>query len=86
MTTDSPHRGWIQGLARIADGFQRWDENALARAERQLLRGLHLVHDAPAEVHGVNVEAVRDAADRLVTAVRRGDPADARMVANRPTA
>jgi len=77
-------RIWIQGLAEVAGGFLRCDEGALFTTERLLRRGLHHLVDAPDEYSGVDVAAVRDAAELLLTALRSGQPTDPRALILQP--
>jgi hypothetical protein len=73
-------RPQIQALATIAAGMLALDEQRLTTAERLLSRGAAALAFAPNQLGGVDISAVRAAADVMVTAVRRGDPADARGV------
>ena len=68
-------------VALIAGGFLKHDEGAAASAERLLFRGLHALRDAPGSVRAVDATQIRAAAERLLVAIRRGDPADARALA-----
>lgn len=71
-------RAAIQGLATIAAGMLALDEQRHRTAERLLARGRWMLTSAPAFMGGADVGAVRAAADVVVTALRRGDPASAR--------
>ena len=86
LTARGPERGWIHGLAQIAAGFLKCDESAFAVAERYLFRGVHALHDAPESVRTVDAVVLRAAAEQLLDALRRGDPADARALAAAPAA
>jgi hypothetical protein len=77
-------RTWIQGLAEVAGGFLRCDEGALFTTERLLRRGLHHLVGAPSDLSGVDVGAVRDAAELLLTALRSGQPTDPRALIPQP--
>jgi hypothetical protein len=68
----------IQGLATIASGMLALDEGRHRTAERLLARGRWMIGSAPDSLGGADVGAVRAAADVVVTALRRGDPASAR--------
>jgi predicted metal-dependent hydrolase len=78
-------RAAIQGLATIAAGMLALDEQRARVAERLLTRGRAMLAAAPEVLGGADVGAVRAAADVVVTALRRGDPASARgMVVPQP--
>ena len=79
-------RDCIRGLAEVAAGFLASDEGKSSMAERLLSRALrHLAH-APAELDEVHVRIIRGAADLLHSALRRGQPADARGLVAQPAA
>jgi hypothetical protein len=71
-------RQTIQGLATVAAGLLALDEQRVRQAERMLARGRAMLAAAPEVLGGADVGAVRAAADVVVTALRRGDPASAR--------
>jgi len=67
-----------QGLATIAAGMIELDEQRPRRAARLLNQGRRMLRCVRVELDGVDVAAVCAAADVLVTALRRGDPASTR--------
>lgn len=69
-----------QGLAMIAAGMIELEEQRPRSAARLLVQGRRLLRGVHAELEGVDVGAVCAAADVLVTALRRGDPASARRL------
>jgi hypothetical protein len=73
-------RTWIKGLAEIAAGFLRCDESSLSSAQRLLFKGLHHLQGAPDSLHGVDTPSVRTAAEFLLDALRRGEPANPRFL------
>ena len=86
LTARGTERGWITGLAQVATGFLKCDESSYSVAERFLFRGLHALHAAPDRVRTVDAATLRAAAEQLLVALRRGDPADARALAAAPAA
>jgi hypothetical protein len=81
LTARGLEGNWIRGLAQIAAGFLKCDENAFSVAERWLFRGLQALHGAPDRVRTVDAAGLKVAAEQLLVALRRGDPADARALA-----
>lgn len=78
-------RDCIRGLAEVAGGFLASDEGKSRRAERLLARALRHLAQAPAELDAVQVRLIRSAADLLYSALRRGQPANARgLVQHQP--
>ena len=78
-----PERGWIKGLAEIAAGFLRCDENALSSAQRLIFKGLHRLQGAPPLVGGIRIGDVRHAGAVLLEALRSGQPANLRSLVER---
>jgi hypothetical protein len=74
-------RAVINGLAHVAAGFLRCDEGAYAVAELSLFRGVHLLRAGPGRIGSVDAGGVRAVAEQLLSALRLGDPADARALA-----
>src|SRR5688572_13566370 len=80
LVHSGPTRLTIQGLATIAAGMLALDEQRFRPAERLLARGRAMLAASPEVLGAADVGAVRAAADVMVTALRRGDPASARGV------
>ena len=78
LVATGDRRTWLQGLATIASGMLALDEQRVHSAERLLARGRWMLASSPELLGGADVGAVRAAADVVVTALRRGDPASAR--------
>ncbi len=80
LVARAPERTWMKGLAEVAAGFLRCDENSFSIAERLLFKGLHHLAGAPDSVGGMDVRPVRAAAEVLLDALRRGQPANPRSL------
>jgi len=83
LVARDPERTWIKGLAEIASGFLRCDENALSSAARLLFRGLHRLERAPEVVGGIAIADIRHAGAVLLEALRSGQPANPRALVER---
>lgn len=78
LVATGERRTWLQGLATIASGMVALDEQRVGSAERILGRGRWMLATAPELLGAADVGAIRAAADVVLTALRRGDPATAR--------
>lgn len=84
LASSAYSRDWIEGLSLVAAGFQELEDDRPRRAERLLAKGLQRLQHAPGVLDGIDVAAVRRAAIVLRVALRRGDPASARLLAAQP--
>jgi hypothetical protein len=83
LVVRDPERAWIKGLAEIAAGFLRCDENGLSSAQRLIFKGLHRLAGAPPVVGGIKIADVRHAGAGLLEALRSGQPANPRSLVER---
>jgi hypothetical protein len=73
LATGGETRGWIEGLAMIAEGMLALEERRVRSAERLLTRGRWMLSAAPDRLGEIDLVAARAAADEVVAALCLGD-------------
>jgi hypothetical protein len=70
LATRGEARGWIEGLAMIAEGMLALEERRVHSADRLLTRGRWMLAAAPDRLGEIDLVAARAAADEVIASLR----------------